>query len=225
MKSIILLGMALVVRMVCSAQAADVTVKVADKAPPKEIGASITKVLQPKAIQVLQGDKPIYEFWFRNEVPLKSQPESPSKGLDVLEETTFLGVAVAPEARRDYRDDEIEPGTYTMRYGLQPQDGDHLGTSEYLFFVVLIPAKADTELDGIKKYRPMVKASGKATATGHPVVLSLRPPSPENGPVPAITDPAPGRKAVRVKLPAKAAGSDQATSLVFELVVEGNYRS
>jgi hypothetical protein len=202
-----------------------VTVKVTDQQPPKEVGAAVRKVLQSKAIQILRGDKPIYEFWFRNDVPLKSQPESPAKGLDALDEITLLGVAVVPEARRDYRDDEIGAGTYTMRFGLQPQDGDHLGTSEYPFFAVLIPAKNDTEPDGIRKYKAMVKASGKVTATGHPAILSLRPPSSEDGPTPALTNPAPAHTAVRIKLPAQAPGSSQPTSIVFELVVEGKYKT
>src|SRR5665811_1110613 len=106
MKSIILLGMALMVRMVCSASAADVAVKVSEKNPPKEVGEEIRKVLQPKAIQIVEGDKPIYEFWFRTEVPLSSKPESASKGLQALGEITLLGVAVLPEARRDYKDNE-----------------------------------------------------------------------------------------------------------------------
>jgi hypothetical protein len=217
--------MALMVRMICSASAADVAVKITEKEPPKEVGEEIRKVLQPKAIQIIEGDKPVYEFWFRTEVPLKSKPESPSKGLSALGEITLLGVAVLPEARRDYKDNEIAAGTYTMRFGLQPQDGDHLGTSEYPFFAVLIPAQSDTEIESIKKYKPMVKASGKVTVTGHPAVLSLRPPSSEEGQAPALTTPAIGHKAVRVKLPAKAPESTQPTSILLELVYQGKFKS
>jgi hypothetical protein len=142
-----------------------------------------------------------------------------------MDEVSFLGVAVLPESRRDYKDNEIAPGTYTIHFGLQPQDGDHLGTSEFPFFAVLIPVKSDSALDAIKTYKAMVKASGKGTASGHPIVLALRPPSGEGGGAPTITTPAPDLKAVRLTLPAKAPDSDQPANITFELVFEGKYKS
>ena len=42
--------------------AADLSVKVADKAPPNQISESIRKTLQPKAVQVLDGETPLFEF-------------------------------------------------------------------------------------------------------------------------------------------------------------------
>lgn len=221
----ILLGMALLVRSALAATAADVTVKVTEKEPPKEVGDSIRKTLQPKVIELLQGDKPIYELWFRSQIPLKSKPDSPAKGLQAIDEVTFLGVAVLPESRRDYKDNEIAPGTYTIHFGLQPADGDHLGTSEFPFFAVLIPVKSDSALDAVKTYKAMVKASGKGTASGHPCVLALRPPSAEGGGAPAITSPATDLKAVRLTLPAKAPDTDQAVNITFELVFEGKFKS
>jgi hypothetical protein len=225
MKTGIVVGVGLLVRLLCSAIAADSTLKVADKEPPKDVGESIRKALQPKAVQLFEGDKAAYEFWFRNEVPLKAKAEAPSKGLQAVGEMTFLGVAMVGEHQRDYKDNEIAPGTYTIRFGLQPQDGDHLGTAEFPYFAVLIPAKSDTEVDGIRKFKVMAKASGKATATGHPVVLSLRPPSSEDSPTPTLTSPTAGLKAVRLRLEAKALDSDQAGSIVFELVYEGKYKT
>jgi hypothetical protein len=224
-RSIILLGIAILVRMVCSASGAGVTVKLADREPPKEAAEAIRKVLQPKAIQVLDGDKMICELWFVKELPLKSKVESLTKSLDALDQVTLMGVASFPEAGRDYKDNEFGAGTYTIRFGLQPQDGDHLGTSEYPFFAVLVPAKGDTDVAGLKTYKAMVRASGKATAAGHPAILSLRPPSSEDGPTPAVTTPAAAHKALRIKVPAKAPDSDQPTSVLFELVVAGKYKS
>ena len=104
--------------------------------------------------------------------------------------------------------------------GLQPQDGDHLGTAEFPYFAVLIPAKNDTQLDGITTYKAMAKASGKDTASGHPLVLSLRPASPGNGDVPKLNEPAADHKSLRVKVPAKA--GDEKTTIVFELVFQGH---
>jgi len=207
------------------AQAADLTLRVSDQEPPKEAGEGIKKTLQSKAIEVLDGSTVVYQFWFRTETPLKAPPESAAKALQSLDEITLLGLARVGEGRRDYKDNEIVPGVYTMRFSLQPKDGDHLGTSEFPFFAVLVPAKSDAQPDSIKTYKAMVKASGKGTATGHPIVLALRPPSAQTSDTPGLTTPAPDHKAVRVKIPARASGSSEEISLTFELVVVGKFKS
>jgi hypothetical protein len=201
------------------AGAAELTLKVADKEPPKDLGESIRAKLQSKAVQLLDGDKPAYEFWFSNEIPLQSKPASAAKSLDTLKPATLIAAVAVPKARRDYRDDELAAGIYTMRFALQQQDGNHLGTAEFLYFAVLVPAKTDTQLDGITEYKRLVKASSKETATDHPVVLSLRPASSDTGDFPSLQQPAPDHKSVRVKVPAKA--GDTKTDLVFEIVYEG----
>jgi len=199
--------------------AAELTLKVADKEPPKELDASIRAVLQPKAVQLLEGDKPVYEFWFRSEVPLQSKPGSLAKALESVKATTLIGAVSVPKSLRDYRDDELAAGTYAVRFALQPQDGNHLGSADYAYFAVLVQAKYDTKPDGIADYKTLVKTSSKDTSTDHPVILSLRPASTDAGDFPKLNEPAPEHKSVRVKLPASAGG--EKTSLVFELVYQG----
>lgn len=202
------------------ANAADLSLKVAEKEPPKEFDASIIAKLQPKAIQLLDGDKPAYEFWFVAELPLKSKPASAGKALDQIKEATLLGAVAVSKRQRDYRDDELAPGVYTMRFALQPQDGNHLGTAEFNYFAVLVPAKLDRSPDGISDYKKLVKTSGKETPSGHPTILSLRPPSSETGDAGKLNDPIPEHKSVRVKVPANVGDGDQAAA-VFEIVYEG----
>ena len=199
--------------------AASLTLKVVDKEPPKELDASIATKLQKTAVQLLDGDKPAYEFWFAAELPLTAKPASPAKALDAVKQATLLGAVSIPKALRDYRDDELTAGIYTMRLALQPQDGNHLGTAEFSYFAALIPAKLDTKPDGIADYKALVKASSKETATDHPVILSLRPPSSTDGDAPKLCEPAAEHKSVRVKVPARL--GDEKTALVFEVVYEG----
>lgn len=209
---------------VCLSRAAELTVKVAETAPPETVAQAVKSVLGPQVIQVLNGETPVYEFWFRRDIPLKSKPASASDTLKEVDEITFLGVARVGKGQRDYKDSEIIPGVYTMRFGLQPKDGDHLGTSDYPYFIVLVPAKSDAAPDAITKYRSMVRASAKATVEGHPGVLSLRPvngePKAANGPV--LTEPVEEHKAVQLKLPAR--DTSGATTLLFDLVVQGRYK-
>ena len=202
-----------------AAPGADLTVRVAEKEPPRELDASIRALLQRNTVELLEGDKPLYEFWFVNELPLQAKPASTAKALDAVKQTTLLGAVNVPADQRDYRDDELRAGVYTMRFALQPQDGNHLGTAEFLYFAVLISPKHDTKPDGITEYKPLVKASSRETSTDHPVILSLRPASSGDGELPKLAEPAPEHKSVRVKVPAKA--GDEKTSLVFEIVYEG----
>jgi hypothetical protein len=207
--------------LAASSFSAELTLKVVDKEPPKELDMSIRQTLQSKAIQLLDGDKPVYEFWFRSELPLQSKPASIDKGLEALKQATLLGAVSTTKPTRDYRDDPVPMGAYMMRFALQPQDGNHLGTAEFLYFAVLTPVKLDTKLDGITDYKALVKASSKETSTDHPMVLSLRPASSEEGDFPKINEPAPEHKSVRVKVPAKEPAADQKTSLIFEVVYQG----
>jgi len=218
-KPSLLLGTVVTLLQINASTAADLAVKVADKEPPKELDASIRAKLQTKAVQLLEGEKPVYEFWLSAELPLQSKPASAGKALDAIKQTTLLGAVAVSRDQRDYRDDELHAGVYTMRFALQPQDGNHLGTSEFNYFALLTPAKIDNKLDGISDYKALVKASSKETSTDHPVILSLRPASSDPGDLPQMNTPAPDHKSVRVKVPAKAA--DEKTSLTFEIVYEG----
>jgi len=202
-----------------SAQAADANLKVAEKAPPKEVSDSIRGVLQSKALQIGSGDKPGLEIWLRQEVPLKSKPSGDS--VSAIAETALVGaVAVEEKGMQDYKGNDIAAGIYTARFGLQPQDGDHLGTADFNTFLVLIPADSDKDLNGLDKFKTMTKASGKATASGHPVVISLRPAQAEEG-LPKITEPAPEHKAVRIKIPGKVSGGSDKADVAFDLVFQG----
>jgi len=210
---------ALLLAFICTCPAAELTLKVTDKEPQKEIDPSIRSKLQSQAVQLLAGEKPGYEFWFSSEIPVQTKPASAAKALDAIKETSLLGAVSVANTSRDYRDDELPAGVYTMRFVLQPQDGDHLGTAEFSYFAALVSSKLDTKPDGITDYKSLVKASAKSVSADHPAILSLRPASSDTGETPKLNEPAPEHKSVRVKVPAKA-GAEK-TSIVFELVYEG----
>ncbi|MEY2408713.1 MAG: hypothetical protein QOF48_1383 [Verrucomicrobiota bacterium] len=201
--------------------AAEFALKTAEQPVPKEIGESIRAVMQAKSLQLMRGDKPSLEIWIRQEVPLKSKPVSSNDALGAIPETTLLGVVTVKDSSlHDYKDNEIPRGIYTARFGLQPKDGDHLGTAEFDFFLVLVAAENDRELAGLDKFRAMVKASGKSTPSGHPLVVSLRPASGE-GIVPRLTEPVAEHKAIRVSIPGKTTGGE-ASPVAFDLVWSGH---
>jgi len=133
---------------------------------------------------------------------------------------TLLGAVNVPKQRRDYRDDPLPSGVHTMRLALQPQDGNHMGTADFGWFAVLVPALLDQKPDAITDYKALVKASTKLTVTEHPVIVSLRPAT-EDGAEPKLFSPVAEHKSLRVSIPAKVSGKDEKASLVFEIVYEG----
>jgi len=176
-------------------------------------------LLQNKAVQLLEGDQPAFEFWLASNLTVAQKPASAAKSLDALKQPALIGAVSIPKPQRDYRDDEIAAGVYTMRLIIQPNDGNHLGTSEFSWFAALVPAKLDTKSDGINDYQALVKASSKESKNDHPVILSLRPASSTAGELPKLNAPATDHKSVRVNLPAKVGA--ESIGLVFEIVYQG----
>ncbi|HTG43601.1 MAG TPA: hypothetical protein VK633_03615 [Verrucomicrobiae bacterium] len=188
---------------------------------PEQISSSIRALLSGQPVQLLDGDKPVMRLWLRREVALKSKPDSIATSLNALPETTLVGViSVQSPGFKDYKENDIPNGVFTARFALQPQDGDHLGTAEFNTFLVLIAAELDKETNSFTKFTPMVKASGKLTPSGHPLIVSLRPAASSEGNVPVLTQPVAEHKAIRLKLPGKSPAGDKA-DITFELVYEG----
>src|SRR5256885_15960960 len=106
-KPSLLLVTLLIFLKVNASTAADLALKVAAKEPPKELDTSIRAKLQTKAVELLDGEKPVYEFWFGAEVPVQSKPATVGKVLDAIKPATLLGAVSVSRDQRDYRDDEL----------------------------------------------------------------------------------------------------------------------
>jgi hypothetical protein len=66
-------------------------------------------------------------------------------------------------------------GVYTLRFGLQPQNGDHLGISPNREFLLLSPAAADLD-PKVLGFDAVVAIAQQTTGTSHPASLSIDPP-------------------------------------------------
>jgi hypothetical protein len=84
----------------------------------------------------------------------------------------LVGVIQYHRKGGDFRDQEIPTGMYTLRYALQPEDGNHVGTSDTRDFLLLLPAAEDTE-PGVMAEDEMWQMSAGAVGTSHPAMLSL----------------------------------------------------
>ena len=74
-----------------------------------------------------------------------------------------------------FRSQEIKAGVYTLRYGQQPEDGNHVGTSDLADFLLALPAAVDTDPKPIGKFDALSKQSAKTAGSTHPAIYSLLP--------------------------------------------------
>ncbi len=220
------LGAAIVLPLVCSTAKAEdsaikLTVTTAD--PPKEISDSIRAVLQKSVLRLTEKDGLIFEFWFRETLPLSQEPV-PGRFVfefETMRECVLIGVVKVHKERRDFRDEEIPAGVYTLRLGLQPEDGDHLGTSPTRYFALLSPSKLDRKLQGVSGHDHVVKISSKINAAGHPSTLNLQPVRDKEGRFPRLAEHHQDHKLVYLQIAGKIEGRDKPVVLLFGIVYKG----
>ncbi|OAI38599.1 hypothetical protein AYO40_06535 [Planctomycetaceae bacterium SCGC AG-212-D15] len=159
------------------------TIKTVEAAAPNDLKEPFRKLLSNQSVQLLDAKGAVLaEVWFRKEVPAKPKAELPKTKADygLLQETTFLGAIRFPKAFSDYRQQSIKPGVYTMRLGIQPMNGNHMGTAPYNEFCLLMPADQDASPDPLASGKELNTKSKKASGTEHAAIMLLFPnPKPE----------------------------------------------
>src|SRR5262249_2275917 len=83
------------------------------------------------------------------------------------------GVIHFPDAASDFRGQTVAAGFYTLRYGLMPSDGNHLGAAPNRDFLLLIPSASDPDPSTKFEFQKLVALSRQASASKHPAVLSM----------------------------------------------------
>jgi hypothetical protein len=142
--------------------------------PPDGASEAVRKALEEKGHRVFLDDGSVAcTIWWRKSVPAQGKKDVPGSVYPRLAESTLLGVLSFPHASTDYRGQAIAAGTYTLRYGLQPADGNHMGVSPTRDFLLLIPASSDADPKAVFKLQELVDLSRKATGTRHPGPLNL----------------------------------------------------
>ncbi|MGE0378989.1 MAG: hypothetical protein AB7Q45_26610, partial [Planctomycetaceae bacterium] len=76
----------------------------------------------------------------------------------------------------DYREQVLLPGVYTLRYGQQPQDGNHIGTSQQADFLLAVPADEDKSAAQLSDKDELNALSAEAAGSSHPAIFSLQAP-------------------------------------------------
>lgn len=202
-----------------AALAADYAVAPLMQGPPKGVATEIAKLLAPAGLKVTSSNRTVCEIWLLKQWPAKEGFKPSTSILYPFEMGELLGVIRFPRKAGDFRGQEIPSGVYTLRYALQPEDGNHVGTSETRDFLLMLPVTADTTAKVLDK-EALFKLSKEVAQTPHPAMLSLLPAKGEADAMPAMEHDE-TRELWSVRVAGKAAAGGKTTDQMIQLVVVG----
>jgi hypothetical protein len=145
-------------------------------APPEALAEPVRKLLDEQALVVRDGAAEVMTVWFRTAIPVKATEEQVTNGLTYREipEGVLVGAVRFPEKFTDFRRQGIAAGVYTLRFAVQPDIGDHTGTSPHPEFCLLCQADQDKSAEPIEK-KKLIEVSSLVNEGRHPAVLLLWP--------------------------------------------------
>ncbi|HJZ53675.1 MAG TPA: hypothetical protein VKE74_01880, partial [Gemmataceae bacterium] len=166
--------------------------------------------------------EPLMRVWFRTEVPANATPDQVKNGLTYREipEGELVGVIQFPAQFTDYRKQEIPAGTYTLRFAIQPDIGDHTGTTPHPEFCLMCPAEKDKSAERIEK-KKLIEMSSEINDGKHPAVLLLFPNNTKDA-TPKVVGKENGVWVVNLRRPVVA--GEEKTTLGFGITVAGTWK-
>jgi hypothetical protein len=168
----------LVLAAAAVARADEFSVQPLKETAPAEIAEPLKKELAAEGTRILRGDKPYLDFWWRGFAPASDAKAPLGVRFPELKPGSFLGVVRVHGGASDFKNQKYPAGVFTLRFQVQPEDGDHQGTAESRDFLLLGPAAADTSPETLGE-KESVKLSSKVNGKKHPIVLWLVPPAEE----------------------------------------------
>jgi hypothetical protein len=167
-------------------QAAEMKLETASSMP-EGVPSSLAALFQQPGARVLTGEGKVWcELWVRKELPKAAQPAAPKAKYGDLYTGLLVGLMNFPANASDYRGQQVKAGTYTLRYALIPQDGNHMGASPILDFLLLTPIQEDNQAaDAEIAFKDLIILSRKTTGTNHPAAILMSHP-PESISQPAL---------------------------------------
>ena len=142
-------------------------------APPAELNAGMTAMLQPSGTKILNVDKVVCEIWFRSVAPNGPKSTEDSVTLPNIPQGALIGAIRFPTKGSDRRGNPIAAGVYTLRYSIFPQNGDHQGVAPQRDFLLYSKVADDQDANATPNFKDLVTMSEKATGAPHPGVFSF----------------------------------------------------
>ncbi len=147
------------------------------KALPKGVAGKIASLIDKAGYQISSPKGPVCSVWLVKDVPIrdKFKPTLSVKYPFTAGQLVGLLQVHGKTGYTDFRGQELKPGVYTLRYGQQPEDGNHVGTSELADFLLALPAKIDQDPKPIFGFEDLSAKSAKSAGAAHPAIFSMLP--------------------------------------------------
>ena len=158
-----------------SAMAAEHRVEVTTDGPPAdELSEEIAAQIGNDGYKIIRGTKrTVCEIWLCKAWPVTAGFKATSEVNYPFKAGQLIGVIRFKRKGPDFRDQIITRGVYTLRYGQQPVDGNHEGTSPTRDFLMLISAESDRTV-APPEADILVEQSSDAAGSNHPAMLCLQ---------------------------------------------------
>lgn len=159
------------------AAAAEAPELTALKSAPKGLSERIAETVDPAGFRVAGPDGAVAEFWLVKNLSVKPDFKPQLTVKYPFTPGQLIGALRIPEGSKytDFRGQEMAAGVYTLRYGQQPEDGNHIGTSETADFLLALPAKVDVDPKPIGGPDQLSESSAKSVSSTHPAIFSMLP--------------------------------------------------
>jgi hypothetical protein len=189
--------------------------------PGGDVSQAIQNSVQPQGESLLDSSgKVLCEVWLRKALTPAPSPDTAGNVLyGKIDQGSLVGVIHFPDATKDFRGQAIKAGYYTLRYELVPEDGNHMGVSQYRDFLLLVPAAKDTDATKAVTFNDAVKLSRDSTDTGHPGIMLMDSVSDSDKTFPAVFQDYSQNWALQVEAPLGSGGQN----LPFAIVLVGQY--
>jgi hypothetical protein len=138
--------------------------------------AAYAALIETAGYRIAGPSGPWCEIWLRKSIPTGAKPADNAIVFPIAQ-GTLIGILRFPATGADRRGQTIKPGVYTLRYGIQPVDGAHVGVAPQRDFALLTPIADDADPNALPGFDALVQMSRKASGTPHPAVLSIEPPT------------------------------------------------
>jgi hypothetical protein len=144
---------------------------------PTEIAAPVAAKVAPGGVRATVNGTTI-TFWWVTDLPGASWAD--------VSEGTLIGAAKLSADVRDIRGHVMKAGVYTLRYGIQPSNDDHIGVSPFRNFLLVSPAAVDTD-PAARDHDGIIELSRQTLGGKHPAVWSIDPPAGKDAPLSVYT--------------------------------------
>jgi hypothetical protein len=135
------------------------------------VADAVRKALAPQGYRVTLDDGSNVDVW--PPAQIQTSAKTREDATYPFAPSLFFGVIHFAKNARDARGNSVSAGTYSLRYELQPNDGNHLGTSPTPDFVLLVPAAADTNPAQSYSFDQVIHLSEQVTGRRHPAPFNL----------------------------------------------------